>query len=504
MLKTTKYIAHLTKIGFTLARYDCLEILKSLKLGWLNSIVAISRFTLAKRKVKKLPLGQKLALAFEALGPSFIKFGQAISTRSDLVGEDVANGLANLRDKAPSFSSDIAIQTIEEQLGQPLDKIYKKFDTKPVAAASIAQVHKATTLDGQQVAVKILRPNIEQTFNKDLELFLWLATTLQKLNPTKFKRLKPVEVVTTFKDAIKIELDLRMEAAAAGELADNFKNRQGFKVPAIDWARTTQRVLTLEWVDGIKIDDAAAIKKAGIDTKELLTRCATSFFWQVFEDGYFHADVHPGNIFVDKQGNIIPVDFGIMGRIDRKSRLYMANIFAGFLLQDYTRVAKAHFDAGYVPKTQDVNLFAQACRSVGEPIMGLPLNEISIAKLLGYMFKVADDFEMETQPQLLLLQKTMMMAEGVGRILNPDVNIWKLAEPIIVQWSKKHMGVQSQAKYIALDIKEAAEKLPAFMDKIDKALDNNLKPPTPAKSNNLIYIALIVLAVLQIYILTVS
>lgn len=415
--------------------------------------------------------GQKFALALERLGPAFIKFGQALSTRSDLVGDEIAADLGGLRDKLPPFSSSKAIAIIEEEFGAPLYSIYKEFDITPVAAASIAQVHRATTLDGKKVAVKILRPKIAEAFARDVELFIWIAGYLEPL--PSFRRLKPREVVNTFKESVFFELDLRFEAAAAYELAKNLTRYElGFRVPTIDWTLTSRRIMSMEWIDGIPLNDVAAIRAGGFNPDMILTKAARSLFSQVFEDGFFHADLHPGNLFVDKNGDIAAVDFGIMGRLDLNSRIYMAEILRGFIEEDYRYVAEMHFRAGYVPAHKSVEAFTQACMAVAKPITGRPLNEISVAKLLGQMLKIAAEFEMETQPQLLLLQKTMMVTEGVGRMLNPSLNMWELARPLMEQWAVRHFGPAGRIKDAARQGHELIQKLPSMLRSAEHALQS--------------------------------
>jgi len=421
---------------------------------------------------RRLRKGQRFALAFERLGPTFIKFGQALSTRSDLIGDEMADDLGGLRDSLPPFPTSVARAIIAEQLGAPIDSLFSTFDDVPVAAASIAQVHHAVTKDGKTVAVKILRPGIEKAFERDLGLFEWIAEIIDQ-HVSRLRRLKPVEVVETFRESVFFELDLRFEAAAATELADNISAQNlGLKIPAVFWNLTSRRVLTTEWVEGIKIQDVAAIKAQGFDPDAILSKLARSLFYQVFHDGFFHADLHPGNLFVDRNGDIAAVDFGIMGRLDLKSRIYMAEILRGFLTEDYAHVAQIHFTAGYVPAGKSLPMFTQACMAVAKPIIGKPLNEISVANLLGQMFKIAGEFEMETQPQLLLLQKTMVVTEGVGRMLNPNVNMWELAQPLIEEWANDQFGIAAKMKSTAQGGIGFAKHLPMMMEQAQQTLQN--------------------------------
>ncbi|MGH6961425.1 MAG: AarF/UbiB family protein, partial [Dongiaceae bacterium] len=332
-------------------------------------------------------------------------------------------------------------------------------DDTPAAAASIAQVHLARTTDGEEVAVKILRPGIEVAFARDFDLLYWIADLLYRLRPD-LRRLKPVDVVRTFADSVKIEMDLRMEAAAAAELGENFAEDPAFRVPRIDWERTAQRVLTLERIRGINIDQREQLIAAGHDPNRLLANSAAVFFNQVFRDGFFHADQHPGNAFVEADGRICAVDFGIMGRLDREHRFYLADMLMGFLSRDYETVAEVHFRAGFVPRHKSKASFMQAIRAIAEPIMDKPLHDISVARLLGLLFQVTENFEMETQPQLLLLQKTMLVTEGVGRKLNPDVNMWSMARPLIEDWMRRNRGPEARIRQAARSALETIERLP--------------------------------------------
>ncbi|WP_119677398.1 2-polyprenylphenol 6-hydroxylase [Indioceanicola profundi] len=406
--------------------------------------------------------GQRLAHALQELGPSFIKLGQALSTRADLVGDEIAADLAELRDRLPPFPGTKARAIIESELERPIGQLFTAFDDHAVAAASIAQVHFAETPDGRQVAVKVLRPNIEVAFRRDIDLMYWLADLALRIQP-RLKRLKPREVVDTFADTVSLEMDLRMEASAASELAENFRDDPTFNVPAIDWDRTNRRVLTLSRVQGVQVDRVADIRAAGIDPDAVLQKAADSFFNQVFRDGFFHADLHPGNMFVDANGDLVAVDFGIMGRLDRQTRMYLADMLIGFLNRDYRLVAKVHFDAGFVPANQDMNRFMQACRAIGEPVHNKPLHEISVGRLLAQLFAVTEQFEMETQPQLLLLQKSMLTAEGVGRALNPEINMWELARPLIEQWMIENRGPDARLAETTAALTKVMVRLPDLL-----------------------------------------
>jgi len=408
-----------------------------------------------------------LAAAFNELGPSFVKLGQLLSTRADLLGEEMAIDLASLQDRLPPFPGQVARALIETEFARPIDRLFTSFDEVAVAAASIAQVHFARTTDGQEVAVKILRPGIAEAFTGDLNLFLWLAGLGERLQPA-LRRLKPVEVVQTLAEVVRIEMDLRMEAAAAAELAENFAGDPDFHVPRVDWLRTGRTVLTLERINGIRIDDRAALLAGGHRIEDLLAKAAAAFFNQVFRDGFFHADLHPGNMFVDPNGAIAVVDFGIMGRLDRATRFFLADMLIGFLSGDYRRVAEVHFAAGYVPPRRSVDAFTQACRSIGQPILGKPLQEISVARLLAQLFEITEQFEMETQPQLLLLQKTMVVIEGVGRRLDPEINIWALARPLIEGWMRDNRGPEARVRLGMETLADLIERVPPLVRSLER------------------------------------
>jgi ubiquinone biosynthesis protein len=465
-----RHILRLLSIARTLARHDALFILERLKLapGIVWAVKLISTPRPMSRKKRGRP-GERLARALQDMGPSFIKVGQMLSTRSDLLGEEMAADLSHLQDKLPPFPTALARQAIEEEFGQPIDDLFDHFDDESVAAASIAQVHFAVTKDGQEVAVKVLRPGIEDAFEGDLELFFWGARLLERTRP-ELKRLKPVQSVATLARSVEMEMDLRFEAAAADELRENFAGDPDVFVPRIDWLRTGQRVLTTERVHGIPFSDVEAIKRAGHDPYEVLKKTAVTFFYQAFRDGLFHGDLHPGNLFVLPDGAIGIVDFGIMGRLDKASRKHLAEMLLGFLTRNYRRAAEVHFEAGWIPPHQSVDEFTQACRSIAEPIMDRSQDEISIARLLGQLFQITQTFEMETQPQLLLLQKTMLVAEGTGRNLAPDANMWLIARPLIEQWMRANLGPQARIRDAAQQTLDALHKIPAVVQGLESAL----------------------------------
>ncbi|MCX8501187.1 MAG: 2-polyprenylphenol 6-hydroxylase [Alphaproteobacteria bacterium] len=411
----------------------------------------------------------------QSLGPSFVKFGQSLATRPDLIGEAAARELARLQDRMPPFSASVARATVAAELGSSVEQLFGEFNEQPIAAASIAQVHFAVTHDGQEVAVKILRPNIERLLERDLRFFATSARWVERLKPS-LRRLKLTAVVAVLAESVRYELDLRLEAAAASELAENFKNDPGFTVPKVYWPLTARRVAVFERVKGIRVDDLSGLNAAGIAPRLVMTNAAEAFFNQVFRDGFFHADLHPGNIFVGPQGQIIAVDFGIMGRVDRQSRIFLADMLIGFLSGNYAQVAEVHFAAGYIPPDQSRENFALACRAIGEPLLGKNLGEISLGRLLGQLFQVTEQFAMETQPQLLLLQKTMIIAEGVGRMLDPSINMWSLAEPLIIDWIKTNRGLQARLNDTGLSLFRLLEILPSELSRLQNGI--KLHPDT--------------------------
>lgn len=458
MLRSARNIARLLRIAWTLARHDALFPLEQLRVA--PGLVWLAR-RFASRRVQGRP-GERLAKACRELGPSFIKLGQALSVRSDLVGEEIASDLIQLQDRLPAFPGEIARTIVARELGQPIEALFRSFSEEPVAAASIAQVHFAVTSEGEPVAVKVLRPTVEREIARDLDLMFWLAELVERTQP-RLRRLKPLEVARTFEETVSIEMDFRMEAAAADELGLNFASDPDYRTPQIDWDRTARRVLTQERVAGARIDDREALLAAGHDPETVLKKCGETFFYQVFRDGFFHADMHGGNAFVTPDGTVVPIDFGIMGRLARKDRVYLAELLIAFLRGDYYKVAEVQWRAGYVPPDANVELFAQACRSIGAPIFGKPTHSISLARVLGQLFQVARTFRMEVQPQLLLLQKTMLMAEGMGLALNRQVNIWELARPLIENWMRDAFGPEARVAEAARDGIEAVRTLPGLI-----------------------------------------
>ena len=418
--------------------------------------------------------GEKLCVALEGMGTTFIKLGQFLATRPDIIGEELAKNLEKLQDKVPAFDLHDAKKIIKKEIGENYYKEIKDI-SEPIAAASIAQVHLAKIKiqeQEKQVAIKILRPEIEKLFNEELDALMLFAYIIEN-TLSKTKRLKLVEVVHLLREITNIEMDLRFEAAAANELFENTKNDKGFNVPTIYWNFTTKKILTLDKVEGISIREHEKLKELKVDLKKLAENLIQLFLKQAVRDGFFHGDMHQGNLFVDDKGNIIPVDFGIMGRLDKNNRKYLAEILYGFIKRDYSKVAEVHFQAGLVPKDASRDEFAQALRSVGEPIFGQSIKDISGGNLLAQLFEITEKFNMATQPQLLLLQKTMVVVEGVARKLYPETNIWEVSRPVLEKWLKE---VKSPKSTIDTAINTSSEiikripELPQLMDKADYAL----------------------------------
>ena len=420
-----------------------------------------------------VPKDQRVATALTRLGPSYVKLGQFLGTRADLIGEDLASDLRHLQDRLPPFPMAEAQRAVTEALGGTLADHFIEFGP-PVAAASIAQVHKAVIADAdgirRTVAVKVLRPGVERRFKRDLDSYFFAARLIERLH-APVRRLKPVTVVDTLARTTALEMDLRLEAAAISEMAENIKDDQSaadasFRVPVVDWRRTQRRVMTLEWIDGIPIADHARLKAAGYDLRGLGLTVLRSFLRQAMRDGFFHADMHQGNLLVEADGQggarVVAVDFGIMGRLGHKERRFLAEILFGLITRDYRRAAQVHFWAGYVPPHHPVEVFAQALRAIGEPIHGRTAEEISMADLLGQLFAYTEVFDMETRPELINLQKTMVVVEGVARSLDPSLNIWTAAEPIAREWIEANLGGAGVLK----DAREGAGEVGKFLSDV--------------------------------------
>jgi len=382
------------------------------------------------------------ATAFREIGPAAIKLGQTLATRPDLVGEDAVKNLLALQDSLPPVPFEAIREQIERSFERPLEALYAQVDPVPVGAASIAQVHKGTTADGRVVAIKVLRPGIREKFARDITTFEWAAAHLEAMGG-EAKRLRPRLTIANFKRWTNRELDLRREAASASELAEAMRGIPDFRVPSIDWDRTNGRVLTIEWIEGTKISEVERLRAEGHDLPDLARRLVLAFLTQAISAGFFHADMHQGNLFVRPDGAIVAIDFGIMGRIDRRARQWLAEILYGLTTGNYRRVAEIHFEAQYVPSYHSVDEFATALRAVGEPMRGKPVSELSVGQMLDGLFAITRDFDMQTQPHLLLLQKTMVMVEGIATQLDPAINMWDVAAPYVRSWIRDELGPEA-------------------------------------------------------------
>jgi len=418
--------------------------------------------------------------ALTALGPAYIKFGQVLSTRPDVVGDELAVQLRVLQDKLPPFSMKEAEREVKRELGQSVQELFSSF-SEPVAAASLAQVHKAHLVEsGDAVAVKILRPGIEKAFRKDIDAFYFAARAIELLSPAS-RRLRPMDVIEHFEGVVMGELDLRLESSAASEFASNTEKDEGFDVPNVRWHLSGRRVMTLDWAEGIGIGDNDALDAAGHDRRALAARVLQMFLNHALRDGYFHGDMHQGNLKVAQNGDIIAYDFGIMGRIDEYTRRVYAEILFGFIRKDYQRVAEVHFEAGYVPSNQDVDEFARALRAVGEPIFGMDASRISMARLLSYLFEVTERFGMETRTELILLQRTMVVVEGVARSLDPHMNIWQVSRPTVERYITKSIGPKALLKDLGKTVMILSRFGPQLPAMAEAALIRANNPPPPPK-----------------------
>ena len=421
--------------------------------------------------------------ALTALGPAYIKFGQILSTRPDIVGDELAEQLKYLQDKLPPFPTEIAKRMVAEELEVPVNEIFSDF-SDAVAAASIAQVHRARLSDtGAEVAVKVLRPGIERAFRRDIDAFYLAAQTIELIAPSS-RRLRPMDVIAHFEGVVMGELDFRLESSAASEFAANTANDEGFQVPEPVWYLSGRTVMTLGWAEGIALKDNAAIDAAGHDRRVLGARVLQLFLNHALRDGYFHADMHQGNLKVAANGDIIAYDFGIMGRIDEYTRRVYAEILFGFIRKDYRRVAEVHFEAGYVPADRDIDEFARALRAVGEPIFGMDASRISMARLLAYLFEVTERFGMETRTELILLQRTMVVVEGVARGLDPHINIWEVAKPIVESYISKNVGPAALLRDLAQTARVLARFGPKLPRMVEQALIRQADMPPPVVQNS--------------------
>jgi ubiquinone biosynthesis protein len=462
VISAFSHLARLTRAGFVFAREGVLVLAEPAPLP-LPAHAAIRLARLIERPSSD-SAEHRLANALTALGPAYVKLGQFLATRPDVVGPAIARDLESLQDKMPPFPQTEAEAAVAAALGKPLRETFVAFGP-PVAAASIAQVHRAeiASADGRRpVAVKVLRPGVERRFRVDLDAFSFAARQAEHIS-AEARRLRLIETVGTLRRSVAIEMDLRLEAAALSEMAENTKADPDFRVPAVDWDRTAKDVLTLEWVEGTPLYDRARLEAKGFDLKHLARAVIQTFLRHALRDGFFHADMHPGNVFVEDDGKLIFVDFGIMGRLGPKERRFLAEILYGFITRDYHRTAEVHFEAGYVPSQHSVESFAQAIRAIGEPIHNRTAEEISMAKLLTLLFEVTGLFDMRTRPELLLLQKTMVVVEGVARSLDPRLDMWTVAEPVVREWIERHLGAVGRIEDAAQSATGMLASVPSLM-----------------------------------------
>ncbi|MGD2132553.1 MAG: 2-polyprenylphenol 6-hydroxylase [Maricaulaceae bacterium] len=470
MFATIASLGRLARAAFVLARHDAL-----LPKEYQDKLPATARLLgrlarlLARRDDGANP-GARFARALEKLGPAYVKLGQFLATRGDIFGPEFTEGLASLKDSMAAFPTLEAERAIEAEFGHNPGSLFSAFGP-PVAAASVAQVHKAQTTDGKLVAVKVLRPNIERRLERDVRAFRLGAAITEALAPGA-RRLEPKAFVETLARSLKAETDLRLEAAAASELGDQAMDIENFVAPAVDWSRSGRRVLTTEWVDGAPLTDPAALDALGIDREALATTVVRAFLACALDHGSFHADMHEGNLFATKDGELAAVDFGIVGRIGPAERRYLAEILYGFIERDYERVAKVHFEAGYVPESHRVEDFASALRAVGEPVFGKSADQVSMGRLLLQLFDITDLFDMHLRPALVLLQKTMVQVEGVARRLDPQHDIWAAARPVVERWIRRELGPEGVARDAVDDLRrlrDAVKRLPTALEEFNTA-----------------------------------
>lgn len=462
MTRPLTHVARLLRWGRTLARHGALQDLERAP-GMppdLKRLFRLARFGLRQ------PPRPDYAGAFRAIGPAAIKLGQALATRPDLVGVETARDLLSLQDSLPPLPFPAIQAAIEAEFGRPVSDLYRAIDPAAVGAASVAQVHRAVTTEGRDVAVKVLRPGIEARFAEAISTYEWAAAQIDAYAGSEARRLRPRHVIANFRVWTERELDLRREAASASELTQAMGGTSGFHVPAIDWDRTGRRVLTLDWLDGIKAGDRPALVAAGHDLPALARTLVLSFLDQAIRQGFFHADLHHGNLFVLPDGRIAAIDFGIMGRLHVQARHWLAEILYGLINGRYERVAAIHFEAGYVPAHLDPADFATALRAIGEQVRGRPVSEISVGQMLDGLFAITRDFEMQVQPHLLLLQKTLVMVEGVATHLDPQINMWDVAEPFIRSWMRDELGPEAR---LAAAIHRGARTLGLLPDLVRRA-----------------------------------
>ncbi|PPD16214.1 MAG: 2-polyprenylphenol 6-hydroxylase [Methylobacterium sp.] len=476
------HLLHLARVGYVLTREGVVALVPA------ERVPALARpgLWVARLLARKADAGraERIMAALTRLGPSYVKLGQFLATRPDIVGVSLARDLEGLQDRMPAFPQAIAEAEIEAALGKPVTQLFTRLGPA-VAAASIAQVHEGEIRleDGtlRRVAVKVLRPGIPALFQRDIAAQAFVAKLIERLVPSA-RRLKPYEVVLTLKRTVELEMDLRFEAAALSEMAEATANDPEFSVPRVDWANSARTILTMDWIDGIKLTDIPAIEAAGIDRVDLSRIVMQNFLRHALRDGFFHADMHQGNLFTTRDGKLVAVDLGIMGRLGPNERRFLAEILFGFITRDYRRIAEVHFEAGYVPRHHSVEAFAQALRAVGEKIHGRNAAEISMAELLSLLFEITGLFDMATRTELVLLQKTLVVVEGVSRALDPSFNMWTTAEPVIRDWIERHLGPVGRIEGLARDVGallQSVRRLPDLTERAERVL-NALETPRNA------------------------
>jgi ubiquinone biosynthesis protein len=462
VIAATTHLVRLARAGFVFAREGVLALVDP------EPLPPSARLALRCARLLERPTSTgavvRLSAALTRLGPTYVKLGQFLATRPDIVGVAIARDLESLQDKVAAFPQADAEAAVAAALAMPVSAAFVRFGP-PVAAASIAQVHKAEIAAQGPVAVKVLRPGVERRLKTDLETLFFAARAAERQS-AEARRLRFVDVVDTLARSVAIEMDLRLEAAAIAEMRDNVKDDPDFRVPTVDWERTARQVLTLEWIEGTPLTDRKALEARGLDLPALGRALMQTFLRHALRDGFFHADMHPGNLFVDTAGRIVAVDFGIMGRLTPKERRFLAEILYGFITRNYIRAAQVHFEAGYVPPHHSVESFAQAIRAIGEPIHNKQASEISMAKLLTLLFEITGLFDMRTRPELLLLQKTMVVVEGVARAFDPNLDMWATAEPVVREWVERHLGPAGRIE----DVAQGATEVGRFLTGVPSLL----------------------------------
>ncbi|MCB1413443.1 MAG: 2-polyprenylphenol 6-hydroxylase [Xanthobacteraceae bacterium] len=472
MISALSHVARLTRAAYVFAREGVFGVVDPLLVPPPGQLLLRAARLIERRGAKS---GPRLSRALTRLGPAYLKLGQFLATRPDVVGVALARDLESLQDRLPPFPQSEAEAVVAASLERPVAKAFATFGPA-VAAASIAQVHRAETEtagERRRVAVKVLRPNVGARFRRDLADFFFVADNAERYS-AEARRLRLVEIINTMSRSVAMEMDLRLEAAALSEMAENTRDDPDFRVPTVDWDRTTNNVLTMEWIDGIALNDHARLAESRVDMADLGRKVIQSFLRHALRDGFFHADMHPGNLFLDDSGRLVAVDFGIMGRLGLKERRFLAEILLGFITRDYRRVAEVHFEAGYVPPHHSVENFAQAIRAIGEPIHNRTAEEISMARLLSLLLEVTGLFDMQTRPELILLQKTMVVVEGVARSFDSKLDIWTVADPVVREWIERNLGPVGRiqgAMAGAGELGKAAAALPALASRAVRVLE---------------------------------